>query len=280
MFFSLPFNLTREAIWNITRGHSKSGGRTGIPNRKSFFALKVSLPSRLYTFCWILTGDNVTEHCRKIFGSIIFKYLFEKQVQKCFSYLLDRRLASAALQMRSCCILAGLRRRFETLAVVAEQRQQAGGWNRLKSSGAAERHPLSPEKLGKLHTLEATQEEPATAWKELEPDRSFSSEKGRGSRMRSMCRSEQRNCPADKVEDTVSQSAVLQWAQNNAEQGLREGVFTGSGRQEAEAGLSSVGWEGCLWTQRQPVSLHPHTQERLWQPLSANSSSLRSIQLP
>lgn len=96
-----------------------------------------------------------------------------------------------------------------------------------------------------------------------------------------MCRSEQRNCPADKVEDTVSQSAVLQWAQNNAKQGLREGVFTGSERQEGEAGLSSVVWEGCLWTQRQPVSLHPNTQERLWQPLSANKqfSTQHSIAL-
>lgn len=116
----------------------------------------------------------------------------------------------------------------------------------LRSSGVAERPPLCLEKPWKLHTLEAAQEEPATAWKELEPDLSFLSEKGRGCGMRSMCRSEQRNRPDEKVEDTVLQPAVLQWAQNNAKRGLRKGVFTGSDRQRAEPRLSGVIWEGCL----------------------------------
>lgn len=68
----------------------------------------------------------MTEHCRKIFKSITFKYLFEKQVQKFFSYLLDSRPASTALKMHSCCILEGKWQWFETLAEAAEERQQAG----------------------------------------------------------------------------------------------------------------------------------------------------------
>lgn len=190
----------------------------------------------------------MTEHCRKIFKSITFKYLFEKEVQKFFSYLLDSRLVSTALKMCSCCILEGKWPWFESLAEVAEERQPAGPctWPLLKTSGMAERQPLGLEKLGKPHALEATQENPAMFWKGLESDRNFLAVKCRGSGMRSIGRSKERNRLDDKVDETVLQSAALQWVQNKAKQALRKWVFTGSERQYEEPRLYNMIWEDSL----------------------------------
>lgn len=69
----------------------------------------------------------MTENYRKIFFKASLLNIFLKS--KCrnfFSYLLDGRLVSTPLKMRSCCILEGKWQCFETFAEVAEERKQAG----------------------------------------------------------------------------------------------------------------------------------------------------------
>lgn len=165
------------------------------------------------------------EHCRKRFKTIAFKYLLEKQVQKCFSYLLDSRLVSTALKPYRCCILEGRWQRFESLAGAAEAKQQAGActWPLWRTSGASERQLLYLEKPGKLRALEATRENLAMFWRELEAGLSFWLVKCRCSGMRSICRSTEKTCLDDKVDETVLKSAGLQWVRNKAKGVLVKG---------------------------------------------------------
>lgn len=116
----------------------------------------------------------------------------------------------------------------------------------LKTLGVPERQPLYLEKLGKPHALEANQENPAVFWKALESKLNFLSVKCHCSGMRSICRSKEGNGLDDKVDETVLQSAVLQWVQNKVEQVLRKGVFTGNERQYEEPRLYNIIWEDCL----------------------------------
>ena len=156
---------------------------------------------------------------------------------------------STALKMQSCCNLQWMWQRFGSLAEVAEEKPQAGvcTWLLLEVSGVQERQPLYLEKLGKPLALAATQVVPAgSKWKGLESHLIFVLVKCWGLGTRLPCRSKERKHLDRKVDETVLQSAVLQWVQNKAKQVLRKGVFTGKERQYEEPRLYNMIWEDDL----------------------------------
>lgn len=154
---------------------------------------------------------------------------------------------STALKMQSCYNLQWMRQRFESLAEVAEEKPQAGVCTWLPVGSLLERQPLYLEKLGKPLALAATQVVPAgSKWKGLESDLIFVLVKRWGLGTRLPCRSKEGKHLDRKVDETVLQSAVLQWVQNKVKQALRKGVFTGKERQYEEPRLYNMIWEDYL----------------------------------